>query len=190
MIFGIRNSTEVIAVCLLAAGGLCAFALRKLKAGPARGVTKLTSFLLIGIGFLTLGLADYRLEHVRTITPATVSGTLTNIHQVDGGPKQNAVQHYNVDTANGISPDLHDHDALFFMKARNGEHVEVTYTQESGYVSHLRIVGGPGGGYEFDEPDVQNFMSAYFFMLLGIVVAGIGIFKWIVDHNADPKLED
>jgi hypothetical protein len=95
-----------------------------------------------------------------------------------------------VDTGTGTAlADLYDNDAVFFMKAQDSERVEVVFTRESGYVSHLRIIDGPNKGYEFNEPDTRNTTPSYFFMIVGAVIAIVGIFKWIVDHNADPALE-
>jgi len=85
-------------------------------------------------------------------------------------------------------PDLHIEDPLFFMKGQNGEQVEVTFTKESGYVSSLRIVSGHDTGYQFEGPDARNGMPGLFFIVVGVVLGIVGIFKWIVDHNADPAL--
>jgi hypothetical protein len=183
--------SEPLSIALLIAGGLCAFVIRAMQAGPARGWTKLGSFLFIGSAGVIMGLTLINEQTQRSITSISASGTLVNLHTEPTGSRGSPTQHYSVATEDAVvTPDLHDQDGLFFMKAENGERVQLTYTKESGYVTSLRIESGPHVGYQFQEPDARNTTGGYFFILIGIALAITGTFKWIVDHNADPALAD
>ena len=158
-------------------------------AGPKRGLIKLAAFFLIGTSFAIKGVTDFHEEERRTITPISITGTIINLHSESGGAKRSDVQHYNVvNGSHNPAPDLHDRDPVFLMKSQNGEQVEVTYTKESGYVTHLRVTGGHAVGYEFNERDTQNYVPSGFLVFLGIVTSIVGIFQWIVDRNAGPAL--
>ena len=176
-----------VSIALVVVGGLCAIALRKIPASALRGWTKLVAFLLIAFSLMVTALGGYQQETRRTITPLDADGVLVNLHTVTSGYRSSPTQHYNVSTADdGLTRDLHDEEALFFMTAENGEQVDLSYTKESGYVTKLRILSGPHAGFQFVEPDIRNTTPDYFFLILGVIVGSFGIFKWVVDHRADP----
>jgi hypothetical protein len=181
--------TKPLSYVLMAVGVLCALSLRKLSAGRRRGWVKLAAFTLIGAGIFISSVVDLQIEDKRSITLASTTGTLINLHEESSGPRSSQTQHYNVD--DGVMrplPDLHDRDPLFFVKAHNGEQVEVIFTRESGYVSHLRVLhGGGNAGYAFNEPDVKNYNPAGFGIFIGFIVCFTGIIMWNSNRDADPS---
>lgn len=138
---------------------------------------------VVGLILCVSGINTWHTEAHRRMTPATVVGTVENVHSVSA--IRNEMLHFVVLTQNhGSTRDLYTEEPLMFMKARDGQQVEATFTQETGYVSKLSIVSGPSAGFAYDEPDKRNTFGGIAMFLFGLALIAVISFQWFTDRQA------
>ena len=137
----------------------------------------------VGLVLCVSGIDTWHTEAHRTVTPETVVGTIDNIHTVSA--TRNETLHFVIVADNGqLTRDLYTQEPLMFMKARNGQRVEATFTQETGYVSKLSIVSGAAAGFEYDEPDKRNTFGGIAMFLFGFALIASISFQWFTSSQA------
>jgi|SRR5579875_777872 len=145
----------------------------------------LKQFVAMAIGLILCisGIQMWHNEAHRTITLETVIGVLSNLHTVSAA--RNETLHFLIVAENGEpTRDLYSEEPLMFMKARDRQQVEATFTQETGYVSKLSIIGGPSAGFAYDESDNRNTFGGIAMFLFGFaLIASIG-FQRLTDWQS------